>query len=807
MFNDLRHAIRMLFKNPGFATVAVLTLAFGIGATTAIFSVVNAILLRPLPYKDTDNVVIVWEKRQIEGTKTNGVTPADYLDWQAQNRVFASLTAHDQMPFTLTDGGEPERLTGTLVSINMLETYGIQPILGRGFLPSDQEGAGRVALLSYGLWQQRFGGDRKVLQRSIWLNNQPHSVIGVLPPDFRMYVGQQTDLYLPFIMGPAEKQNRGGHTLWVVGRLRPGVTLEQAQAEMDLISRAIERQWPTFNKGHGAHLVPIRQQLTELIRPILLILMGAVVFVLLIACANVANLLLARGVTRQREIAVRQALGASRGQLVQLLLTESIVLSLMGGMIGVLLAQGGLTLIQSLLPRILGVAWIPGIDQISIDVRVLLFTGLASMLSGIVFGLAPALHLARTDMPSALKVSGRSSSASLGHRRFRSLLVVSETALACVLLIGATLLITSFVRLMRVNPGFQSHHRLGIEIPTPPEYAQPGRQHVLYAGLLERVSALPSVKSAALTNYVPGFTFGWRWGLRLEGQPQAPSIEETLKIHMRLVSEGFLSTMGIPLLQGRNLSVQDSDRSLPIVLISQTTARRYFPGQDAIDRRIALGDQPIWRTIVGVTGDVKHLGLNKDPEPEIYLPLAQFPNPFPQIWLVVQTSADPALLASAVRHEIGSLDHNLAVAEVETIDQLLDESTSSQRFNAVLIGAFSGVAFLLAIAGLYSVMAYLVTQRTQEIGIRMALGAQPRDISWLVLREGMLLALVGLAIGLVAALGLTRILSTLLFGVSPTDLPTFVAVSLVLATVALLACYIPARRATKVDPMVALRYE
>jgi putative ABC transport system permease protein len=315
------------------------------------------------------------------------------------------------------------------------------------------------------------------------------------------------------------------------------------------------------------------------------------------------------------------------------------------------------------------------------------------------------------------------------------------------------------------------------------------------------------VKSAALTNYVPGFTFGWRWGLRLEGQPQARSIEETLKIHMRLVSEGFLNTMGIPLLQGRNLSVQDSDRCLPIVLISQTTARRYFPGQDPIGRQIALGDQPIWRTIVGVTGDVKHLGLNKDPEPEIYLPLAQFPNPFPQIWLVVQTSADPALLASAVRHEIGSLDHNLAVGEVKTINQLLDESTSSQRFNAVLIGAFSGVAFLLAIAGLYGVIAYLVTQRTQEIGIRMALGAQRHDISWLVLSQGLLLAFVGLTIGLVVALGLTRILSTLLFGVSPTDLPTFVAVSLVLATVALLACYIPARRATKVDPMVALRYE
>src|SRR3989454_2330219 len=807
MFNDLRYAIRTLFKNPSFATVAVLTLAFGIGATTAIFSVVNAILLRPLPYRDADRIVVVWEKRPIEGTKTNGVTRADYLDWRAQNRVFASLTAHDELPFTLTDGREPERLTGTLVSVDMLETYGIQPILGRGFLPSDQEGAGRVALLSYGLWQQRFGGDWEVLQRSIWLNNEPYSVIGVLPREFCIYFGRKTDLYVPLVMDPAYKQDRSAHDLLVAGRLRPGVTLEQAQAEMNLISRAIEQQWPAFNKGHGAHLVPIRQQLTELIRPILLILMGAVVFVLLIACANVANLLLARGVTRQREIAVRQALGASRGQLVQLLLTESIVLSFMGGMIGVLLAQVGLKLIQSLLPRILGVAWIPGIDQISVDGRVLLFTGLASMLTGIAFGLAPALQLSQTDMQSALKVSGRSSSASVAHRRFRSLLVVSETALACVLLIGATLLITSLVRLMRVNPGFQSHHRLSIEIPTPREYVQPGRQHPLYAGLLEKVSALPSVKSAALTNYVPGFTFGWRWGLRLEGQPQARSIEETLKIHMRLVSEGFLNTMGIPLLQGRNLSVQDSDRSPPIVLVSQTTARRYFPGQDPIGRQIALGDQPIWRTIVGVTGDVKHLGLNKDSEPEIYLPLAQFPNPFPQIWLVVQTSADPALLASAVRHEIDSLDHNLALAEVKTVDQLLDESTSSQRFNAVLIGAFSGLAFLLAIAGLYSVMAYLVTQRTQEIGIRMALGAQRRDISRLVLRQGMLLVLIGVVVGLAGAVALTRVLASLLFGVSPTDLPTFVAVSLVLATVALLACYIPARRATKVDAMVALRYE
>ncbi|PYV84983.1 MAG: ABC transporter permease, partial [Acidobacteria bacterium] len=418
MFNDLRYAIRTLFKNPSFATVAVLTLAFGIGATTAIFSVVNAILLRPLPYRDADRIVVVWEKRPIEGTKTNGVTRADYLDWRAQNRVFASLTAHDELPFTLTDGREPERLTGTLVSVDMLETYGIQPILGRGFLPSDQEGAGRVALLSYGLWQQRFGGDWEVLQRSIWLNNEPYSVIGVLPREFCIYFGRKTDLYVPLVMDPAYKQDRSAHDLLVAGRLRPGVTLEQAQAEMNLISRAIEQQWPAFNKGHGAHLVPIRQQLTELIRPILLILMGAVVFVLLIACANVANLLLARGVTRQREIAVRQALGASRGQLVQLLLTESIVLSFMGGMIGVLLAQVGLKLIQSLLPRILGVAWIPGIDQISVDGRVLLFTGLASMLTGIAFGLAPALQLSQTDMQSALKVSGRSSSASVAHRRF-----------------------------------------------------------------------------------------------------------------------------------------------------------------------------------------------------------------------------------------------------------------------------------------------------------------------------------------------------------------------------------------------------
>ncbi len=537
----MRYAFRSCRKNAGFSAAVVLIVSLGVGGSATAFSIFNAALLRPLPYRDSDRVVIAWEKRPKEGSRENGVTPADYLDWRARNQVFASLTAHDEGPVTLTGQGTPERLIAVSASTDMLATYGVQPVAGRGFTSSDERAGGRVVLLSYGFWQQHYGASRTAIGSTIQLDERPYTVIGILPQDFRIYFGAKPDVFVPLVLSGSRRVDRGSHDLLVIGRLRPGIRLPEAQADMTAINSRLEKEWPKANTGHETNLVPIDAQLRNAVRPTLLVLMLAVLFVLLIACANVANLTLARGFSRQRELAVREALGAGRMRLVRLLLTESFLLSGLGGVLGCGFAFGMLQVLKPLLPRIAGVAWIPGMDTLSIDRNVLLFIALVSVLSGLLFGIVPAWRFSRSSLQRRMKDSGR----------LQEILIVAEAALSCILLTGATLLLTSFVRLSRVNPGFQAGQRISLEVTIPPELRQAELENVLCRRMLENTAALPAVRSTALTNYVPGFTTGWRWGLRTEAHPEVRSIQDSLKIWMRVVRPGFVSTMGIPIIVGR----------------------------------------------------------------------------------------------------------------------------------------------------------------------------------------------------------------------------------------------------------------
>jgi putative ABC transport system permease protein len=801
--SDLRSALRGLLRTPGFTAIAVLSLALGTGANTAIFSVINAVLLRPLPYRDANRIVVAWEKRQKEGTRTNGVTPADYLDWRVQNHGLSTLTAHEESTFLLTGVGDPQRVTAVLATPDMYETYGVAPILGRSLVSSDEH----VALLSYAFWQSRFGGQQSVLNRTIRLDDQSYTVVGVLPADFRFYWGRPPDLCLPLRWTGTRSQDRGSHDLLVIGRLRPGITIGQAQEEFANISGRLERAWPATNTGHSANLVPIPEQLRDSVRPVLYILSGAVLLVLLIACANVANLVLARGMTRSREIAVREALGASRSRLIRLFLTESLLLSIFAGALGIALSFAGLQAVKPLLPKVSVGGSIPGIENIAIDGHVLLFTVIVSLLTGAAFGTAPAWQLARVNVNSGLKDGGRSGSASPGSLRMRNVLAIAETACACILLVGATLLFSSFLRLTQVNPGFQAVHRISMEIVMPGGIRNAERRIAVYRDMIDKVSALPGVRSVALTNYVPGNRGGWRWGLRTERQPEQRSIEDTLKIWMHLVSPGFLSTMGIPVVDGRGLTDQDSELTAPVVILSQTAARRYFPGESAVGKKIAFGDQQIWRTVVGIAGSIRHLGLDREPEAEVYVPFTQLSEFASGLSLVLHGSRDVAALSNTVRQTLVSINASIVVGKVDTIQGLIDNSTSSERFHTVLIGSFAGLALLLAVAGLYGVLSFLVSQHTREIGIRVALGARRSEVVAHFLIRAARLIVIGLGIGMVGALAASQLLKSYLFAVSPSSLFVYGIAGAMLMAAGLIAAFQPAFRAARVDPVVALRSE
>ncbi|HKS39969.1 MAG TPA: ABC transporter permease [Blastocatellia bacterium] len=807
LIQDVRYGIRMMRKSTAITAIAVISLALGIGANTVIFSVVNAILLKSLPFNDPDRIVLAWGSSANEGNHRSQVSATDVDDWRNKNSVFEDITTYGGWSATLLGDGEPERIQGIQVGDGYFSIMKATPMFGRTFLPEEQQdGKDFVIVLGYGLWQRRFSGDPNVVGQTVSLSGRPYTIVGVMPADFQplptSMVTPRGDFYRP-VAEPHDEEQRAARHLRSIARLKQGVTLEQAQAEMDVIASRIEQEHPQNNTGYGVRLVTLPEDTVGGLRPTLLMLFGAVAFVLLIACANVGNLLLARSAARQKEIAIRRALGAARSRLVRQFLTESVMLALVGGGLGLLLALQGASIIEAL-----GSQVTPLLVGIKIDSSVLIFTLVASLLSGIVFGLAPALHVSNPDLNESLKEGGRSSGAGAGRNRLRSALVVSEVAMALVLLICAGLLIKSVLRLRDVSPGFSSENQLTMNVTLPgAKYPKAPMWVAAYNQMIERIEALPGVQSAGLTSVLPlSGNFDGR-GLAVEDYPK-PRGEE-IDVDLYITTPGYLRTMSIPLLQGRALTEQDTENVPQVALINETMARELWPDQNPLGKRIKFpgserNPQP-WRTIVGVMGDVKQYGLDRKDPMQIYLPEAQFPTPF--MSLVVRTTVDPKTMIAAVRNEIQSVDKDQAIYSITTLDQLLADSISLRRFSMILLVIFAALALMLASVGIYGVISYSVTQRTHEIGVRMALGASRRDIIKLVVGQGMTLTLTGVVVGLAASLALTRVLESLLFAVSQTDLTIFILIPAILTGVALGACFVPARRATKVDPMIALRYE
>ena len=804
LLQDLRYAARMLKKNPGFTAVAVIALALGIGANTAIFSVVNTVLLRPLPYKDPEQLVMVWEDASKHGYPQDTPAAANYVDWRDQNSVFSGMAAIADANFNLTNAGDPERLKGRRVSTNLFPLLGVDAQLGRVFSSAeDQPGSQHVALLSYRLWQRRFGGDPNIVGKTLTLNDEPYTVVGVMPARFQ-FPEKDDELWVPIALTAQEAANRNRHYLEVVARLKPGVTLQQAQSEMTTIGARLQQQYPASNTDLGVAVTSLHEHLVGDIKPALLILLGAVGLVLLIACANVANLLLARAAIRQKEIALRVALGARRWRLLRQFLTESVLLATLGGIFGLVIAYVGLSLLSSFIPESISQA-----RDVSLDLKVLGFTFGVSILTGLIFGLAPAIQAVRMNQSETLKEGGRDSVTGRSGKRLRGLLVTAEVAVSLVLLIAAGLLINSFLRLRNIDPGFRVDHLLTMKIELPePKYEPMERRTAFYNNLIERVQSLAGVRSAAVTTNLPLYRQGNSVGVQLEGKPAPPPGKELIVV-TRIVSPGYFETMSIPLLAGRALSDHDTEKSPSVAVISETMAHRYWPGEDAIGKRFSVGrvtSDADWIQVVGVVKDVRQFELTREPRPQMYLAYGQADFFWPED-LVVKTDVDPASMAATVRKAVWDVDKDQPVSNIRTMDDILADSIARQRFSMLLLGVFAGVALLLAAVGIYGVMSYSVAQRTHEIGIRMALGAQTSAVLKLAVGYGLKLVIIGVLIGLVAAFALTRLMSTLLFGVTATDPATFALISLLLISVAAIASYIPARRATKVDPLIALRYE
>ena len=808
LIQDLRYAIRTLGKSRGLAAVAVIALALGIGANTAIFSVVNAAMIRPLPFKDPDRLVMVWEHNRNRNRAQNVVNPANYMDWQDQNTVFEGMAVLFDTRYNLTDVDDPEEIPAQLVTTNFFNLLGVSPALGRAFEKDDEmPDRDSIVILSHALWQRRFGSDPSITGKTIKLNGNVFTVIGVMPPDFQFFIkngsltGNQPELWSPAIFRPSDRR-RSGRYMTVVARLNPGVTRDQAQAEMNSIGNALEEQYPEFNKGWGVNIVPLREQFFGEIRTALWVLVGAVSFVLLIACANVANLLLARAASRQKEIALRTALGAGRARIIRQLLTESVLLAAVGGVLGLLLAMWGVDLLLALSPKDL-----PSLKGVGINYQVLGFTLLVSLATGLIFGLVPALEASRPNLNETLKEGGKGAGSGTRSHRMRDVFVVAEVALALVLLIGSGLMIKSFLRLQSVNPGFSTDNLLTVRLLLPESKYREDRQRItFFREAVARIGALPGVRSAGAVNFLPFTGPGAATSFIIEGRP-APAPGQKPTVDSRVCDPNYFRTMGIPLISGRIFSEKEATEVSHVVVINEAMKRNYFPDEDPIGRRItiSMSNEPVPSEIIGIVGDVKHAGLDIEPRAMAYWPHPELAYSF--MTLVARTEGDPMSLASSVQREVQALDKDQPIADVHTMEQLLSASVARARFSTLLLGVFAGVALLLAAVGIYGVMSYSVTQRTHEIGIRMALGASRGDVMGLVVRQGMTLALVGVGLGLGAAYALTRVMSSLLYGVSVTDPVTFIAISLVLTGVALAANLVPARRATRVDPMIALRYE
>ena len=801
---DIRYAIRGLVKRPGFTVIAILTLALGIGANTAIFSVVNVVLLKPLAFKDPDRLAVIWEDAAFAGFPKNTPAPANYVDWKNQNRSFEDMAALAGTSFNLTGDGDPERVAAQSVNYNFFPLLGVQPVLGRSFAADeDKPGANKVALLSYELWQSRYGGSTDVVNRSIDLNGTKYTVVGVMPAGFQ-FLNKEVRLWVPLALDQDELANRGGHYLEVVGRLKPGVSIEQAQADISTVMGNVAREHPdeTFNGKLGAVVMSLRDQLVGDSRRPLMVLLVAVAFVLLIACANVAGLLLARAVSRKREIALRVALGASRARVIRQLLTESLILAISGGGIGAALAWWSFSFLQKLVPESLSLS-----TSVQIDLKVLFFALAVSVATGVVFGLVPAIQSAKVDLNETLK---QSSTRTTSSGKLRSSMIVFEVALSIVLLVGAGLLIQTLYRLFNQYSALQPEQVLTMRTVLPrAKYEELAKRKQFYDQVLARVEHLPGVEAAGFTTSVPLVWKGGTSGFYPEGLTN-PIQGMSYDACHRQVSPNYLQTMHIPLHEGRYFTPQDDENSMLVAIINETMARQYWPGQPVLGRRFSFDEEhPKWIEIVGVVGDVRQMGLDEPVKAEMYLPYKQVPD---HPWfiprdLTIRTAGDPYSLVSSVRQAIREVDPDQPISNVATMSELLGEEAAQRRLAMIMLAAFSILALLLASIGIYGLLAYFVTQHTNEIGVRLALGATPNRILLMVLRRGMGLTVLGVVIGIFASFGLTRLMSSLLFEVKAVDPMTFLIVPIVLGVTALLACLIPARRAMKVDPLVALRYE
>jgi putative ABC transport system permease protein len=806
LLQDVRYGFRMLRKSLGFTVVAVIALALGIGANTAIFSVVNAVLLRPLPYKDSDRLVVILHDGR------NPVAPGNFIDWQSQNHVFERMGAAEYWTPDLTGNTNAEKLWALRITSDVLPMLGVQPLLGRVFSPEEQErGKDHEVVLSYQLWQSNFAGEPGVIGRPMRLDGETYAIIGVMPRGFKFapFWATKAGLWAPLVLGD-KVTNRRQNSLRVFARLKPGVTLQSAGAEMATITSRLDQEYPGTNRN--VTVLSLKEKVVGNVRPSLLLLLGAVGFVLLIACANVAHMLLARNAARQREIAVRSALGAKRSRVTRQFLTESLLLAFMGGGAGLLLALWGIRVLVALSPEN-----IPRVETVGLDGQVLLFALAVSVLTGVIFGLAPALQASTLNLNDSLKEGERGSSEGVRRNRLRSLLVASEFGLAMVLLVGAGLMIRSFLALQTVDPGFNPHNLLSMVVSvTGSKEAGATQRPIFYQQVLQQIQRIPGVQSASAINHLPLAGDVWSFPFYVEGRP-LPRPGESPTATYGVILPSYFRTMNIPILRGRDITQDDNLHSPGVIVINDWLARRYWPGEDPICKRITLDDprnNPSWLSVIGVVKNTVRSEWTELPGEEIFLPYMQnrqyLEDPsshFAYLTLVVRTTGDPAALVPAIRGEVRSLDKNVPISEVQTMDQVVAESTAEPRFYLLLLGAFAAVALILAAVGIYGVMSYSVSRRTHEIGIRMALGAQTSDVVKLVVGHGITLAFVGVGAGVLGALTLTRMMSGLLYGVRASDPATFVAVGLALSAVAVAASYIPARRAPKVDPMVALRCE
>ena len=799
LWQDLRYGVRMLLKQPGFTLIAVVTLALGIGANTAIFSIVKGVLLRPLPYAEPQQLVRLFEsvERAALASERMEVAPANFLDWRAQTQSFSGLAAYGTTGSVISEGGEAERLEGSLVTADFFATLGVAPLRGRTFAVEDEQASERLVIIGYDVWQRRFGGAEDLIGRTIQLDGFGFTVIGVMPQGFQY--PQRTQIYELYRLSPAQRQMREAHFLKVIARLKPGVTVAQAQAELSGVARRLAEQYPQTNRHWSANVVPLLEEQVSQVRPALLALLGAVALVLLIACINVASLLLARAVGRQGEIGIRLALGAGRGHIVRQLLTESLLLAILGGAAGLLLGGWALDGLMALAPENL-----PRLGEVRLDATVLGFTLLLSVVTGILFGLAPAWQAARQDVNATLKQgTGRHS----GQRRLFSVLVVAEIALTLVVLLGAGLLVNSFGRLMQVEPGLDVERLLTVSLE-PPSARYNGddwrtQRMNFWNQLSTRVAALPGVEAVGAIDSLPFSGRARVWRFRRDGEEanQAAGLAASFQV----ATSDYFRAVGMKLHRGRFFTSGDAENTPPVAVINETMARRFWPNAEALGQRIVIRNETFAREIVGVVSDLKHFGLDQETQPEMYAPFAQFV--IDVMPMVVRVQGDPTSFAGVIRQQVQQVDSTVAIERIAPLREMMADSFAARRFTMLLLGAFAAVALLLAGVGVYGVMAYSVSERTREIGVRLALGAQTANILRLVLKQSLTLAAVGVVIGLLASFALLHLIKSLLFGVTAHDPLTFAAVATMLIIVTLLACWIPARRAAKVDPMIALRCE